>query len=463
MDEATAKRRAALLSVAASAGLTIMKLAAGALSGSLALISEGAHNALDIAASGLTYFAVRIADKPADEGHPFGHAKVEAMAALAETGFLIALSVGVAALAVWRLGQPGEVEAGGFAFAVVLASIVVDVLRWRALNRVAKDTGSDAIAADALHYAGDLVASGLVLAGLAATRAGLPAADAVAAIGVALFIAISGYRLGKRTVDALIDAAPEGLADDVRKALGEVGGVVGVDYLRLRRSGASAVGELGLAVSRTQSLEGVAAIRERAAAMLARRWPRLQLTIAANPRALDDETVLERVLLTAARRRLFVHHVAIQRLGERVSISLDLEVDGQMPLGQAHDVASRLEQAVVAEFDGGVEVDTHIEPMQTRELQGQDADPALTRQVEACLTRAATASNLIGDVHHVRLRAAGDGYYGVFHCRADRGAPIEAVHAEVDALERAARVQFPEISRIIGHAEPTPEAPPVKG
>jgi cation diffusion facilitator family transporter len=454
MDEARVKRRAALMSVAASAGLTALKLAAGALSGSLALLSEGAHNALDIAASALTYFAVRVADKPADEGHPFGHEKVEAIAALAQTAFLFALSIGVAAAAVWRIGAPAEIQAGAFAFLVVAASIVVDIVRWRALHKVAVATGSHAIAADALHYAGDLVASVLVLAGLALARAGVPAADALAAIGVAGFIAFSGYRLGKRTVDALVDAAPEGVADNVRQALGEVGGVVGVDYLRLRRSGAGAVGELGLFVSRTQSLEGVAAIKDRAAALIALRWPRLKLTIAANPRALDDETLLERVLLAAARRRLFVHHVTIQRVGERVTVSLDLEVEGQTPLGVAHEVASRLEQAIAAEFDGGVEVDTHIEPMETRELPGRDAEPGLTAAVAARLGRAAAESRLLRDVHHVRVRESEAGCHGVFHCRADPNATVEAVHGEVDRLERAAREAFPQIARIIGHAEP---------
>jgi cation diffusion facilitator family transporter len=454
MDEAQSKRRAALLSVAASAGLTALKLAAGAASGSLALLSEGAHNALDIAASLATYFAVRIADKPADEGHPFGHAKIEAVAALAQTAFLFALSLAVAALALGRLGAPGEVAAGGFAFAVVIASIVVDLARLSALRRVARATGSEALAADALHYAGDLVGSGLVFAGLAATRAGLPYADSAAAVGVAVYIAVSGYRLGRSTIDSLVDAAPEGLAADVRRALVEAPGVAGVDYLRLRRNGAGAVGELGLHVSRTESLEEVAAIKTRVAAILAGRWPRLDLTIAANPLALDDETVLERVLLVAARRRLFVHHVTIQRTPERVAVSLDLEVDGRMTLGLAHEVASGLEQAIRDELHGGVEVDTHIEPMETREMAGGEADAALAGAVEASLKRSAAASPLIGDVHHVRLRVTQAGLYGVFHCRADPGAAVEAVHAEVDRLERAVRADFPQILRIIGHAEP---------
>jgi len=447
--EARLKRRAALMSVAASAGLTLMKLAAGWVSGSLALISEGAHNAVDIAASGLTYFAVRVADKPADEGHPFGHAKVEAVAALAQTAFLFLLSLAVAAMAVRRLGGAPDIAADAFAFTAILVSMVVDGFRWRALRRIARETGSHALEADALHYSGDLVASGVVL-----VRLGFPAADSLAAIGVAAFIAVSGYRLGQSTLNALLDAAPQGLADDVRRALGKVGGVEGVEYLRLRRIGPATVGELGLYVSRVLPLEDVEAISERVRAALARRWPRMRLTIAANPLALDDETVLERVQLIAARRRLLVHHVTIQRVESRIAVSLDLEVDGEMTLGAAHEVASRLEQAIEAEFEGAIEVNTHIEPLDGRELVGEEADPALTADVKACLSLHAEDSRLLCDVHHVRMRKSGDVYYGVFHCHADADATVEAVHAEVDALERAARAAFPMLLRIIGHAEP---------
>ena len=452
--DSRAKRRAALLSIAASSGLTVLKLVAGALSGSLALVSEGAHNGLDILFSGLTYFAVRAADRPADENHPFGHAKLEAVAALAQTGFLMLLALGVAVEALRRLFAPAEVSAGGLAFAAVLVSLAVDLGRWRTLARVAEATGSEAIAADALHYSSDIVASLFVLAGLIAARLGFPAADALAAVGVAGFIGVAGFRLARRTVDSLVDAAPEGLAADVRRALGQVQGVEAVEFLRLRKSGAGAVGELGLFVSRTLPLEGVVAIRDRARAFLAERWPRLELTISANPLALDDETLMERVLLIAARRRLFVHHVTIQRVAERISITLDLEVDGGLRLGLAHEVATRLEQAIAAEFGGGVEVETHIEPMETRELVGADADPALTAALAESLTRHAKSAKLIRDVHDVRLRAAGKGLFGVFHCRVAASATVEETHVEVDALERAARDEFPQISRIVGHAEP---------
>ncbi len=274
------KQRAALASTVASAALTLAKLGAGALSGSLALLSEGAHNLLDIAASASTYLAIRAADKPADEDHPFGHAKIEAVAALAQTGFLAALAVGVAFQAIQRLGEPGElVDANALAFAAIGLSLAVDLVRWRALRRIAAETGSDALAADALHYSSDLVSSALVLIGLAATRAGFARADALAAIGVAAFIAVAGFRLGGRTVDALVDAAPKGLAAQVRYAIEAIPGVAGAEFLRLRRNGPNIVGDLGLFVSRTLPLERVAAIKSDVENALRARWPAMRLTV----------------------------------------------------------------------------------------------------------------------------------------------------------------------------------------
>jgi cation diffusion facilitator family transporter len=451
----TLKRRAALASVAASFTLALVKFAAGAMAGSLALLSEAAHNAVDIGASGLTYFAVRVSDKPADEDHPFGHAKIEAVAALAQTGFLLVLSVAVAIEALRRIGETTNVDANLFAFAAILMSIGVDTARWRVLARVARETRSDALAADALHFSSDLLSSVLVLAGLAATRAGWPHADALAAVGVAVFIAVAGFRLGRRTVDALVDAAPKGLAGAVRAAVERVPGVAGTDFIRLRRHGAQIVGDLGLLVSRTLPLERVAAINAQVAETIARQWPHVALTITANPRALDDETVLERVLLIAGRRRLFVHHLAVQNIDERKCVTLDLEVDRRLSLASAHEIATLLEDAIQDELGPDIEVETHIEPMETHEIGGRAADAAASEEIALALTRHAARLGALRDIHKVRVRAAMSGYIVIFHCRADPGLTVEAAHARVDALERAIRDEFPKVVRIIGHAEPT--------
>ena len=457
-DLAAASRRkqfAALASVSASTLLTVAKLVAGYFSGSLALISEGAHNALDIGVSATTFFAVRAADKPADDDHPFGHAKIEAIAALAQTGFLFALSITVVYAAAQRLlTHQTEIDANWGAFAAIILSLVVDTVRWRALARVARETKSDAIAADALHFSSDLVGTLLVLIGLAAARFGFVYGDALAAIGVAFFIGVAGYHLGKRTVNALLDSAPTDVVGEVRKVVANTAGVSGVDYLRLRRNGAQILGELGVFVSRTLSIERVAAIKDAIAAALTARWPEMALIIATAPRALDDETILERVLLTAARRRLLVHHVSIQHVGGRISVTLDLEVDGEMALGAAHSVASDFKHALRHEIGDDVEVETHIEPLETRELEGEPAPPEPTAHFVDTLNRLAAAAGALTDIHNVRLRIVDHRCFGIFHCRARPEISVAAAHAAVDALERATRAQMPELHRVIGHAEP---------
>jgi cation diffusion facilitator family transporter len=448
------KRRAAAASIGASTILAVVKLAAGFASGSLALVSEGAHNTLDIGASALTLFAVREADKPADADHPFGHAKFEAVAALAETGILAALAIVVAVQAIGRIrGGDGAVDVNAFAIGAILFSIAVDIVRWRALTHVARATSSHALAADALHYASDLVSSVLVLIGLAATRAGYAHADALAAIGVAGFIAAAGYRLGRSTIDALVDRAPAGLTEAVRSLVISGDGVAGIEAIRLRPTGPRIVGEVIVSVSRTLPLERVAAIKTELQARIARRWPEAELTLTANPLKLDDETILERVLVIAARRGLPVHHVTIQEIEGRKSIALDLEVDRTMALGDAHALASELEDAIATEIGDGVEVETHIEPAEP-EASGQLAEPDLARRIEASLAAAAAAQGRLRDIHNVRVRETAGGVIVLFHCRVDPATPVETVHDAVDALERSVREAFPEARRVVGHAEP---------
>ena len=456
IDAAQSKRRAALASIAASAFLAVAKLVAGLLSGSLALLSDAGHAALDTSATILTYFAVRMADKPADEEHHYGHAKVEAVAALAETGLLMVLSLVVLFEAVRRLwsGLGATLNAGWLAFAVLAASILIDFVRWRSLGRIARRTHSHALAADALHFASDFVSSILVLLGLAATRFGFAQGDAVAALGVAAFIALAGIRLGQRTVDALLDAAPKGVSQKVRSLVEAMPGVVGVDILRLRPSGAHILGELEIAVPRTMPIERAEELRNEITQALAAVMPQANLTITAAPRALDSETLRDRVLLIAARRRVSVHHVTVQDLEGRKAVSLDVELDRRMTHGAAHEIASGLEFAIRAELGEDIEVETHIEPLDFEERVGADVGPENSECIRAALVRHALAGNMIEQIHGVRARRTEAGLVVNYHCRVQPSLSVDAVHEAVDDLDRAVRAEFPEIVRIVGHAEP---------
>jgi len=451
------KERAALASIAVSGSLTAAKFAAGLASGSLAVLSEAGHNLADVAATFLTYFAIRIANKPADEDHQFGHAKVEALAALAETGFLFALAVYILIAAVTRLAARNtEIEASFSVFAVLLVSIVVDLVRWRSLKRIAARTKSDALAADALHFSSDIVSSALALGGITAAYFGYPQGDALAALGLVIFIAAAGYRIGRHTVNTLVDTAPRGLASQVKSVAQSVQGVVDVETLRLRRAGAEIVGDIAITVSRTLPLDDAAAIEANVASAIAARYPDVALKVDARPIALDNETGLERVLLIAAKRRVPVHHVTMQDVDGRTSISFDAELDGRMKHGGAHEVISALETEIGRELGPGIEVETHIEPLEPRPLKGHPAPEEIRAEVAAVLEEMSQTAE-IHNVHNVRVRATPDGLVVNYHCRLSPHLSVSQVHAKVDALDRKMRGAFPGIVRIVGHAEPLRE------
>jgi cation diffusion facilitator family transporter len=450
------KEKAALGSIAASAGLTVAKGIIGVLTGSLAILSEAGHSLIDLSATVLTYFAVRSSGKPADAEHQYGHGKIESVTALAETALLFLLTAIVVFEAVQRLigARTHAVEATIAAFAIILGSIVIDFFRARTLNRVAQATGSEALEADALHFRSDMWSSIAVLLGLVGVALGHAWADAAAALVVAVFICVAGYRLGRRTIDTLTDTAPAGVSERVAAIAHQVPGVVAVDRVRARPAGAVLFVELTVSISRTLPLDRVSSIKQQLSRAIRNDLPAAELTITTEPKALDDETVRERAMVIARDLGLAIHHVAVQTISGRLSVSLDLEVDGSQPLAAAHDVASRLEDAIRSELGPEVEVETHIEPLPADLLAGRDAESVRIGEVRAVLSVLAAQLPALGEIHDVRVRETPSGEIVNFHCHVDPALSVSAVHDAVDTLERRLRRQFPTIQRVIGHAEP---------
>jgi cation diffusion facilitator family transporter len=454
------KQQVALSSIAASAALTVAKAAVGLASGSLAILSEAGHSLLDLAATVMTYYAVRISGKPADEEHHYGHGKIESVSALAQTALLFLLSGIVIWEALQRLlsNHVQAVRATPWAFAIMLASIVIDFFRARVLYRVAAESASEALEADALHFGSDMWSSVAVLAGLIAVAFGYPWADPAAAVMVAVFICIAGWRLGRRTIDTLTDTAPPGVAAKISARVARIPGVVATERIRLRQVGKMLFADLVVAVSRTQPLDRVAALKDRIIAAVRADNPAAEVTVTTEPRALDDESVLEQIMVIARNRALAVHHVTVHAIEDRLAVSLDLEVDGALSLGKAHEVASGLEQAVREELGPAVEVETHIEPLQVFDLPGREAEPERVAAIRAAIAKIVANVPGAGEVHDVRVRQAESGEIVNFHCVVDPAIPVAEVHEKVDEVERALRLRFPSVQRVIGHAEPRPTA-----
>jgi len=224
--------------------------------------------------------------------------------------------------------------------------------------------------------------------------------------------------------------------------------------VRARPVGPDLFVDLGGGISRTLRLDRVTAIEDAVARAIRAELPQAEVTITTHPRALDDETVLERIMVIARNRALAVHHVTVHSIGGRLAVSTDLEVDGALGLNAAHEIADDLEAAVRDELGPEVEVETRIEPMQTDRLAGRDAGPERIAQVRGELTALAAQAGFVGEVHDVRVRDTPDGEIVNFHCYVDPALTVRDVHEKVDDVERGLRRRWPSIKRVIGHAEP---------
>src|SRR6202521_1615753 len=412
------KARVAAISIFASAGMAAAKFTVGIAIGSLALISEALHSSVDVVATAITWAVVRVSDRPADEEHHYGHGKLESVSALGVIAMLYVLAGGILVESYSRLreGAPSQ-TISAVPFIVLLVDIAVNFWRARALHRTAHDTKSQALAADALHFASDVLGSVAVIIGLALSGLGYAWGDGAAAIAVAVMIALLGLRLARSTVETLLDRAPEGASAKAAAAIRSVPGVVDVERLRVRMVGTTHFVDAVVKVPRTFPIDRVEEIKRRAQEAVTTALGDADLTFTAVPVARDNESVRERIMVIARNSGLAVHHVTVHDLGGKLTVSIDLEVDGDMALTAAHDIAQGLERSIRDEFGEDVEVDTHIEPMEPELPLGIDAAPARVETIRAALSRFAT-DGAIHDIHSVRVRDTDAGEIVNFHCPA---------------------------------------------
>jgi cation diffusion facilitator family transporter len=448
------KSSVAAISVFASAGMAVAKFVVGILIGSLALISEALHSSVDVVATIVTWMVVRVSDLPADEEHQYGHGKLESLSALGVIAMLYVLSGGILVASWSRLREGAPPPAiSAVPFIVLLIDIAVNFWRARALHRAARDTQSQALAADALHFASDVLGSVAVIIGLALAGLGYWWGDAAAAIAVAVMIAALGLRLARSTVETLLDRAPEGASEKARAAIRAVPGVVGVERLRVRMVGPTHFVDAVVQVPRTYPIDRVDDIKRKAQEAVGAALGDADLTFTTVPVARNNESVRERIMVIARNSGLAVHHVTVHDLGGKLIAGVDLEVDGDMTLTAAHNVAHDLERSIRDDFGEDVEVDTHIEPLEPELPLGTNAAPDRVETIRATLSRLA-AHGAIHDIHNVRVRDTDAGEIVNFHCRAAPSMSVIKVHENVDEIERGLRRVFPTVKRVISHAEP---------
>jgi len=454
------KRSVAGNSVVAAFAITALKIVVGLATRSLGILSEAAHSALDLVAALVTFLSVRVSDKPADADHQYGHGKVESFSAFIEMGLLLLTCAWIVYEAFERLFLHSvEIEPSPYAFGVMFLSMALDVWRSRALGSMAKKYDSQALEADALHFSTDIWSSAAVILGLALVWAGrtygvawLRQADPIAALFVAFVVVTVSWRLARRTMDALLDAAPPGARNRILDNIGMVEGVLEVERVRIRKGGNRYFADVSVGLSRNftfQRSEQVSdAITERVREIL----PDADVMVHSAPRARHTENIFDRIRAVAAHHNFNVHDISVQDLAGELHVEQHLELNEQLSMKEAHDDVTRLEAEMRMEIPEIATILTHIESEPATIETGEQIvhEPRL----EGRLRDVVREFPEVMDVHEFQFKRIRNRLYVSCHCTLPDDMPLSRVHDVQTALEIRFKQDAPELFRVLIHPEP---------
>ncbi len=466
---------AALGSIGSAVVLVSLKVFLAVATGSLGVLSEALHSGLDLIAAILTWLSVRVSDRPADSGHTYGHGKFENFSAFVETGLLLATPC----TSSWRrfcacCSSRCICSRARWRWSIFGLAMGIDVVRSRALARVAREFPSEALEADALHFSTDVWSTLVVMLGMGTVWLGqhygapwLRYADPIAALGVAAIVIWVGSRLGKRTLDALLDVRARGLAG-ARHGSGEgLEGVLSTERVRVRRAGNKHFVDVTISVPRSASFEQVHAISDAVERRVGEIVP-ADVMVHMEPRAVAGEHLFDAIRAIAARLGLAVHEISADQLDGRLFIEMHLEVDEQLSLREAHRRATELEEeirrlpgvAAPSSDRAEAKVNIHIEPLGTHiaSVDGQRGEmTGLGRAIENYINTLPSEFHELVDCHEVHVRQVEHKILVSCHCAMDGNLPITQIHDVTGALEDRVKEHFPQIARVTIHPEPVEE------
>jgi cation diffusion facilitator family transporter len=453
----TAQQRTALISVVAAAALVAIKLVTGLLTGSLGLVAEAMHSGTDFVAALLTFYAVRVAVRPPDREHPFGHGKAEHLSALGEGAFLVVVSGFIVFASIRRLVNEGghEVDAAWYAIAVLVVVIAIDLSRTVISLRTARRSRSPALAANALHFGSDLLGTSAVLVGLLLVRAGYHDADAIAALVVAALVVTAAIRLMRQNVNVLMDRRPAAAEADARGAILAAEPGIELRRMRLRQAGGRHFVDVVVGIAADAALGQGHALADRVEDAVHRALPGSDVVVHVEPAETPDD-LRQRAsgaALTVPHVRE-VHNVSVLVVDGGRELSLHLKLPRDLPLADAHDVADDVERAILGAVPEIGDVHIHIEPLaggdaaaaqQPLPLEVADVDRAIRDIVREVTGSAA---------RDVRIRRGPDGLLALLTVSVPGDQPLGEAHDAAGEIERRVRDASPELNDVVVHTEP---------
>jgi cation diffusion facilitator family transporter len=454
-SDAQGQSRTALASIAAATLLVVLKLGTGIATGSLGLVSAGIESSGDVVAAVLTFFAIRLGGRPADEDHPYGHRRAENLGALGEAAILAGGGVFIVTAAIGQLtGGTESLHARWYVFAVIGIAILVDVTRIVVSLRTARKYRSAALRSNAFHFAGDMAGSVAVLGGLIAVAAGFKAGDAVAALVVACIILGAAGRLIYENARVLMDTTPADAHARAEQAINDLGDSVDLQRLRLRESGGHYFADAVVAVAPGQAIVEGHGTADAVEAAVREALPDSDVVVHLEPRR-EGLDLRDRALAVALAEPLVreAHDITIYEHDRRVSISLHLKLAPDVTIKDAHDVAERVEAALRAE-PGVDDVHTHLEPLEqpvaARPDEAGDAPDEAQRARVTQLVLRRTGQ----PPRELRLLHAAGGLVVFVSVAVPAKMTLSDAHELASRLEDDIREAQPHMQDVVVHTEP---------
>jgi cation diffusion facilitator family transporter len=447
-QESSASQRTTLVSIGAAAALVTLKLGAGLVSGSLALVSIGIESSGDLIAAALTFFAVRLGGRPADREHPYGHRRAENLGALGEAAILLAGAIFIAVEALDHLVRSRPAPGiHAYQFIVIALALPLDAGRAVVSMRAARRFDSPALRSNAFHFAGDLAASLTALLGLLLVDRGATQADTIAALAIAVLIAASAVRLIAQNANVLMDRTPDEARAVAVRAIEALDGDVELSRLRVRESAGRYFADVVVTVPPGQAVvEGHQAANRIEAAVEAA-LPGSDVVVHVEPRRLGVE-LRQRILAIALAEPLVMeaHDVTVFQQGDATSVALHLKFPADLDLPTAAAVAGRVEEEIASKL-GAAHVQTHLEPLeQTVSVAPPDADgDARAREEVARIARELTGA----DAKDVSVLAGEGGRVLFLTLALDARESLSAAHQLAGELEEMLRARIPDIVEVV--------------
>lgn len=453
------KITAALSSVVAAVFLTAFKLIVGISTGSLGVLSEAAHSGLDLMAAGMTLFAVKAADKPADSEHHYGHGKFENISALFETLLLLLTCFLIAREAVSRLFfKHVTIEVTVWSFVVMATSIAIDFTRSRMLSRVAKKHHSQALEADALHFSTDILSSSVVIFGLIGAKFGFRFADPVAALGVSAIVVLISLRLGKRTIDVLVDRSPApDLVDSIRAAALQSNEILNLKKLRVRDSGGRIFVDMIVELPRLIPFEQAHKLTDGVEQRVRKIRDGIDVVVHAEPAATGRETASDKVQVAAERTGSKIHELEVFSTERGIVVDLHLEVEDAGTIEEAHVKADELESAIRSQLRNVDQIFIHIDKSAGDLIDATSAN-LRNSDLPKRLIEYINSKREVVSCGNLNFIESSSGLRVGLSCQLDETFSLGETVRIVNELEEDIVKEFPQISKAVIHQEPVTHA-----